>query len=45
MQIRYSTLTSGASWANSVSLVEKVARPATSVTVPARVGSYLIKAS
>jgi hypothetical protein len=42
--IRYSTLTSGASWANSVSLVEKVARPATSVTVPARVGSYLIKA-
>ena len=43
-QIRYSTLTSGASWANSVSLVEKVARPATSVTVPARVGSYLIKA-
>jgi hypothetical protein len=43
-QIRYSTQTSGASWANSVSLVEKVARPATSVTVPARVGSYLIKA-
>ena len=42
--IRYSTLTTGASWANSVSLVEKVARPATSVTVPARVGSYLIKA-
>ena len=43
-QIRYSTQTSGASWANSVSLVEKVARPATSITVPARVGSYLIKA-
>jgi hypothetical protein len=43
-QIRFSTLTSGASWANSVSLVEKVARPATSITVPARVGSYLIKA-
>ena len=43
-QIRFSTLTTGASWANSVSLVEKVARPATSVTVPARVGSYLIKA-
>ena len=42
--IRYSTLTSGAEWQNSVSLVEKVARPATSVTVPARVGSYLIKA-
>jgi hypothetical protein len=43
-QIRYSTLTSGATWGNSVSLVEKVARPATSITVPARVGSYLIKA-
>jgi hypothetical protein len=43
-QIRYSTQTSGATWGNSVSLVEKVARPATSVTVPARVGSYLIKA-
>ena len=43
-QIRFSTLTSGASWGNSVSLVEKVARPATSITVPARVGSYLIKA-
>jgi len=42
--IRFSTLTSGASWSNSVSLVEKVARPATSITVPARVGSYLIKA-
>lgn len=42
--IRYSTLTTGAEWANSVSLVEKVARPATSCTVPARIGSYLIKA-
>jgi hypothetical protein len=43
-QVRFSTLTSGAEWQNSVSLVEKVSRPATSVTVPARVGSYLIKA-
>ena len=43
-QIRYSTLTSGAEWQNSVSLVEKVSRPATSSTVPARIGSYLIKA-
>ena len=43
-QIRYSTQTSGAEWQNSVSLVEKVSRPATSVTVPARTGSYLIKA-
>jgi hypothetical protein len=42
--IRYSTLTSGAEWQNSVALVAKIARPATSVTVPAREGSYLIKA-
>jgi hypothetical protein len=42
--IRFSTATTGASWINSVTLVEKVARPATSITVPARVGSYLIKA-
>jgi hypothetical protein len=43
-QIRYSTLTSGATWQNSVSLVEKVSRPATSIVVPAILGSYLIKA-
>jgi hypothetical protein len=42
--VRYSTLTSGAEWQNSVALVAKIARPATSVTVPAREGSYLIKA-
>jgi hypothetical protein len=42
--IRFSILTNNAEWSNSVSLVEKVARPATSVTLPARVGSYLIKA-
>jgi hypothetical protein len=42
--IRYSPLTSGADWNDSISLVEKVARPATSITVPARTGSYLIKA-
>ncbi len=44
-QIRYSTLTDGTGdWANSVSLVEKVSRPATSISVPARQGTYLIKA-
>ncbi len=43
-QVRYSTLTTGAEWNNSVSLIEKVSRPATSISVPARVGSYLIKA-
>ena len=42
--IRFSTATSGADWNNSVDLVTQVARPATSVTVPAMVGSYCIKA-
>ncbi len=44
-QIRFATVTDGTGdWANSVSLVEKVSRPATSINVPARVGTYLIKA-
>ena len=43
-QIRYSSALSGATWENSVSLVEKVSRPATSITVPALKGSFLIKA-
>jgi hypothetical protein len=42
--LRYSPLTTGATWASSVTLVEKVARPATSVMVGAKIGSYLIKA-
>ena len=44
-QIRLSNKTDGtAEWLNSVNLVTKVSRPATSITVPARVGTYLIKA-
>jgi len=44
-QIRYSTLTDGTGeWANSVSLIEKVSRPATSISTVARAGTYLIKA-
>jgi len=42
--INFSSLTSGAEWQNSVPLVTKVSRPGTSVVVPAKVGSYLIKA-
>ena len=42
--VNFSTLTSGAEWSNSVPLVTKISRPGTSITVPARVGSYLIKA-
>ena len=44
-QLRFSELTDGtASWQNSVNLVSKVSRPATSISVPARQGTYLIKA-
>ncbi len=44
-QIRFSSLTDGTGdWLNSVNLVTKVSRPATSITVPARAGTYLIKA-
>jgi len=43
--LRFSEATNGsADWQNSVSLVEKISRPATSITVPARAGTYLIKA-
>ena len=42
--INYSSVTSGAEWQNSVPIVTKVSRPGTSVVVPAKVGSYLIKA-
>ena len=44
-QIRFSSKTDGSGdWLNSVNLVTKVSRPATSITVPARAGTYLIKA-
>ena len=44
-QIRFSAKTDGSGdWLNSVNLVTKVSRPATSITVPARAGTYLIKA-
>jgi len=43
-KIRYSSETSGATYSNSVDLVDKVARPANSVVVPAQTGTYFIKA-
>ena len=43
--LRFSKETDGsATWSNSVALVEKISRPATSISVPARQGTYLIKA-
>jgi hypothetical protein len=43
--LRFSNVTDGsATWQNSVSLVEKISRPATSISVPALTGTFLIKA-
>jgi hypothetical protein len=44
-QLRFSEKTDGsATWENSVSLIEKISRPATSISTVARQGTYLIKA-
>ena len=43
-KVRYSQQTSGATYANSVDLVNKIARPANNVMVPAQSGTYFLKA-
>ena len=43
-RIRYSPEIAGATWANSTTYVDKVSRPASSVSVPARSGTYLVRA-
>ena len=43
-ELRYQNTTSNAAWSNSIPIVKKVSRPATSVVVPAKTGAYLIKA-
>ncbi len=43
-KIRFTPQTSGASWSSSTDLVTRVNKTDTSVSVPAAVGSYLIKA-
>jgi hypothetical protein len=43
-KVRHSTLTTGAIWSDAVEYVSKVARPAVSVTVSAKPGTYMIKA-
>jgi hypothetical protein len=43
-QIKYNSNMTGATWGNSQVLVERIARPATSATVLALPGTYLIKA-
>jgi len=43
-KIRHSLEEAGATFANSTTAVEKVSRPATSITVPTRPGTYSIRA-
>ena len=43
-RVRYSPEFIGATWANSLTYVDKVPRPASSVSVPARAGTYLVRA-
>ena len=42
-EIKHNSNTTGADWSNSNTLVEKVGRPSTSVVVPARAGTYLLR--
>ena len=43
-RIRHAAEETGATWANATTVVDKVPRPANSVTVPAKPGSYMIRA-
>lgn len=43
-RIRHSSAEVGATWANAVTAVEKVPRPGNAFTVPARPGTYMIRA-
>ena len=42
-EVRHAHEETGATWANSRYVVDKVSRPATSVSVPARSGTYMIR--
>ncbi len=43
-RLKFSPALSGATWGGSVDLVAKISKPSTSITTPAAIGSYLIKA-
>jgi len=43
-QVKHNSNTTGATWSNSSTIIEKVGRPSTSATVPARSGTFLIRA-
>jgi hypothetical protein len=42
-KIRHTTLESGATWSDAVTAVDKVPRPATSITVPVKSGTYMVR--
>jgi len=43
-KVRFSSETSGASYQNAVGIVDKIARPANTAVVPAKTGTYFLKA-
>lgn len=43
-KVRYSPLTSGASYQNAIDVIKKISRPANSITLPSKTGTYFIKA-
>ena len=43
-KVRYSSLTSGATYSDAIDLIPRISRPATFATVPAATGTYFIKA-
>lgn len=43
-KVRHSIATSGATWSDATTYIEKVSRPATSATGPAMSGTYMIRA-
>jgi hypothetical protein len=42
--VKHNSSTTGATWGNSTTVIEKIPRPATSAALPARSGTYLIRA-
>jgi len=42
--VKHNSETTGATWGNSTTVIEKIPRPATSASLPARSGTYLIRA-
>ena len=43
-QVKHNPVTSGGNWGNSSIVLNKIARPATNATLPARAGTFTIKA-